>query len=58
MQAALTQKAGSLYNQKALQKDFAALMALKLFEAISPMVEVNDAMKVTITWELTAAKQP
>jgi hypothetical protein len=56
VQKALTLKAGGLYNTKTLQNDYLALSALKLFETISPIVEVAEDGKVSLTWELTPNK--
>jgi len=49
-------KRDDLYNTKSLQKDFAALMALGLFDKINPLVEVNQALNVVVVWEVSAAK--
>ncbi|MCC2671745.1 MAG: peptidase family protein, partial [Armatimonadetes bacterium] len=48
VQKALTLKAGGLYNTKTLQNDYLALSALKLFETISPIVEVAEDGKVSL----------
>ncbi|HTE19146.1 MAG TPA: M56 family metallopeptidase [Armatimonadota bacterium] len=47
----LQQKTGVLYNVNQLRKDFRAMNDLNLFEAINPAVEVDEELKVAITWE-------
>jgi len=49
----LSQRPGALYNVNQLQRDYRTLAALGFFEAINPVVEVEQDLTVSITWELT-----